>query len=489
MKITKYLLIAYTVFFFQFSIAQTPCVNGFADVYPCNDYGLLSNVPISVLANTSGNPEGSDIWGWTDPTTSKEYAIVATTNSTAFVDISDPINPIFLGRLDSENGNTNVWRDVKVYNNYAFIVADNVGNHGMQVFDLTKLRNITSPPITFTADTVFTGVGSCHNIVINEQLGYAYLVGCNTYNGGPTFIDISNPLNPLDVGGYSADGYTHDAQVITYNGPDTDYIGNEILVASNGTGSGTDKIVLIDVTDKGSPQFISEVTYPNSGYAHQGWFTDDHRYFLFGDEQDEIFFGNNTRTIVLDFLDLDNPIISSTYEGTTGAIDHNGYVNGDLFYLANYRAGLRILDISNIGATTNSMTEVGYFDTYPANDNVGFSGAWSVYPYFQSGNIIIGDIDRGLFVINKNSTLSNYSIQSDDFSYTISPNPIKKNSSVKIIGNNLITSVRIVNTLGQIVFEQNNTNTSEFVLTLDFESNGVYFVTINNITTKKLLVE
>ena len=134
--------------FICFAHAQSPCENGFAShtingvttSYPCNGYDLLSRVPISVLATTLGTEEGSDIWGWTDPLDGKEYAIISTTNSTAFVDVSDPINPIFLGRVETANGNTSYWRDVKVYNNHAYIVADGVGNHGMQVFDLTNQK-------------------------------------------------------------------------------------------------------------------------------------------------------------------------------------------------------------------------------------------------------------------------------------------------------------------------------------------------------------
>ena len=174
-------------------ISQTICTGEFAGIYPCNNYDLLSNIPISTLANTSGTPEGSDVWGWTDPLNGDEYAIIATTNSTAFVNVTDPINPIFFGRIDTETS-TSFWRDVKVYNNHAFIVADGVGSHGMQVFDLTRLRNVISPPETFTTDALFTDVGSCHNIVINETNGYAYLVGCNTYSGGPVFIDISDKM-------------------------------------------------------------------------------------------------------------------------------------------------------------------------------------------------------------------------------------------------------------------------------------------------------
>ncbi|MGB1312157.1 MAG: choice-of-anchor B family protein [Bizionia paragorgiae] len=381
----------------------TPCENGFAGIYPCNDYDLLGHIGTEVLSGEPGI-DGSDIWGWTDATTGKEYALVGLENSTAFVDISNPTEPLFLGRLNS-NAGTNYWRDVKVYNDFAFIVADGVGNHGMQVFDLSRLRTVTNAPEVFTADAVYTGVGSCHNIVINDSEGVAYLVGCNSANGGgPIFVDVTNPLNPTFLGEYTASGYTHDAQVVTYNGPDNDYAGKEILIASNGaTGSGTNKVVVVDVSDKTNPVLISEMTYPQAAYTHQGWFTDDQRYFILGDELDEQNFGVNTSTFIFDLSDLDNPVLSSTYTSQFDAIDHNGYVKGNTFYLANYRAGLRVFDISNIGSATNPMTETGYFDTYPDNNNTGFNGVWSIYPYFASQNIIIGDIEGGLFIVRKSN--------------------------------------------------------------------------------------
>jgi choice-of-anchor B domain-containing protein len=232
--------------------------------------------------------------------------------------------------------------------------------------------------------------------VINESEAIAYLVGCNTASGGPVFIDISNPTNPVSLGAYPDRGYTHDAQVITYNGPDTDYTGKEIFIGSN-----ANNVVILDVTDKSNVIFISEFDYPQLSYAHQGWFTVDQRYFILGDEGDELDFGINTKTVVFDFNDLDNPILSSTYSGPSAAIDHNGYVLGDEFYLSNYTAGLRVLDITNIAASTNSMSEIGYFDTYPSNNNTSFNGVWSAYPYFASGNIIICDINSGLFVVRK----------------------------------------------------------------------------------------
>lgn len=398
----KHTFIFYFLFLSAFTFkAQTLCESGFAGEYPCNNYDLMAHIPVTVLANENNSsngspPEGSDIWGWTDNTTGKEYAIAAMTNSTAFVDISDPVNPIFLGRLDSNAGN-NYWRDVKIYNNHAFIVADNVGAHGMQVFDLTKLRTITSPPATLTADAIYADVGSCHNIFINEDTATAYLIGCDNYSGGPNFIDISDPVNPVFLNGYSNEGYTHDVQVVTYNGPDTEHQGKEIFIGSNKT-----KIVILDVSDKNDVQKIAEISYSQLGYTHQGWFTEDQKYFILGDEIDERNFGGNTRSIIFDFTDLDNPIFHTDYLGATNAIDHNGYVKGNTFYQANYTGGVRMIDISNI--ESKNLTEIGYFDTFPDNDLANFRGAWNVYPYFPSGNIIISDINRGFFIIRKSGT-------------------------------------------------------------------------------------
>ena len=403
----KYLLFIISIFLInQNSIAQTPCENGMAGDYPCNGYDLQSFISLAELDTDRGN----DSWGWTDPDNGDEYAIMGVKNGTVFIDISDPINPIYLGKLPTHTDNS-TWRDIKVYQNYAFIVSE-ASNHGMQVFDLTRLRNVSNAPETFTEDAHYDGFGSSHNLVINEETGYAYSVGDNTYSGGAHFIDISDPLNPIAAGGYSDDGYTHDAQVVIYNGPDIDYTGREIYIGSN-----EDKVVIVDLTDKNNPQHISSVTYSNFSYTHQGWITEDFKYYILGDESDEINFGFNTKTIVLDLTDLDNPIHSFDYSGPTLATDHNGYVNGNLFYLANNAAGLRVIDISDI--SNGEMTEIGFFDSHPLNDFAGYEGIWSNYPYFESGNIVISD--REGFLVVKSSTLA---IEDNSISnFNIYPNP------------------------------------------------------------------
>lgn len=374
-------------------LSMTPCENGMAGIYPCNGYDLLAKISLSDLEATRGN----DIWGWTDTTTGKEYAIMGLSSGTAFVDISDENNILYLGKLPTATVASG-WRDIKVYQDHAFIVSE-ATDHGMQVFDLTRLRNVSNPPANFTTDARYTGFGNAHNIVINEDTGYAYVVGTDrgdVFNGGAHFINIQDPKNPIGVGGYGDNGYSHDAQVVTYNGPDSDYSGREIYIGAN-----ENQVIIADVTDKDNPMEIATVLYPDIVYTHQGWFTEDQRFFLLGDELDEPNLGFKSRTLIFDFTDLDNPELFHTYLGTTSAIDHNGYVLGNEFFLANYTAGIRVLDISQIDS--KNVSEKAFFDTYPDNDTAGTKGAWSIYPFFESGKIVVSDIDSGLFVIKKSN--------------------------------------------------------------------------------------
>jgi choice-of-anchor B domain-containing protein len=373
------------------SSSFVPCENGMAGEYPCEGYDLLGRISLEDFESDSGN----DIWGWMDTSTGKEYALMGLDDGTAFVDISDTENLIYLGKLPSAT-TSSPWRDIKVYKDFAYIVAE-ANNHGVQVFDLKKLRDTNNLPKVFSANYRYTDIGNAHNIVINEETGFAYPVGTDRndqFNGGVHFLDLQNPGTPNSAGGWGVNGYTHDAQVINYTGPDTDYVGSEIFVGAN-----EDQVVIVDVSQKNTPLTISTLGYPFIGYTHQGWFTEDQRYFILGDELDEINSGFRSRTLIFDVTDLDNPVLHDTYLGLTSAIDHNGYVVGDEFFLANYTAGVRVLDIS--GIAEKSVFETGFFDTYPVNDNTQFDGVWSVYPFLNSGKILVSDINRGLFVIKK----------------------------------------------------------------------------------------
>lgn len=462
-------LIILTLFFSWISSSQTPCESGMAGVYPCNGFDLLSEFTVEDLDSDRGN----DSWGWTDPENGDEYAIIGLNNGSAFIDISDPINPVFLGKLPTHT-TTSIWRDIKVYNNYAFIVSEAAG-HGMQIFDLTRLRNVSNPPETFTEDAHYDGFGNSHNIVINEDTGYAYSVGDNTYSGGAHFVDISNPLNPIAAGGYDADGYTHDAHVVIYNGPDTDYTGREIYVGSNET-----DVVIVDITDKNNPQHISSVSYSNVAYTHQGWLTEDHRYFFLGDEADEIDFGFNTKTIVFDFNDLDNPVHHFDYAGSTSATDHNGYVKGSKFYISNNAAGLRVLNIEDIA--NQNIFEESFFDSYPSDNNAGYTGAWNVYPFFESGVIVISDRENIIFV--KDPLLATNDFL--DSAFEMFPNPTSNYLTIKSKEES-INNIIISDVSGKVLLLEENLNTAQKLIRLEGYSNGMYFITINNQLTKKFI--
>ena len=379
------------------ALTNTPCIGGFAGPYPCLNVDLRAHVTLQTMQCESGN----SLWGWTDPLDGKEYALMGCNNGISFVDVTDSDAPIYLGRLPTfehphagqapEHEGNSLWRDVRVYANHAFVVSEQPEHH-MQVFDLTRLRSVASPPEEFVEDAVYEDISTTHTIAIDEVAGFAFLAGTNTCNGGLHMVNIQDPLNPTFAGCVSQDGYTHETQCTMYDGPDADYAGHEICFSSN-----VDSVTIVDVTDKSNPVQISRNTYEGSGYTHQGWLTDDHKYFYLDDELDETGgMVDKTRTLIWDFSDLENPKLIKEHLSREAASDHNQYVKGDLLYQSNYRAGLRVLSIKD----PVNPKEIAYFDTDPFRPNTaGFNGAWNIYPFFKSGSIIISSIEQGLFVV------------------------------------------------------------------------------------------
>ena len=417
------------------------CKGGVADIqYPCDDIHLLAVVKPQELqgleSTDSPTVRLNDIWGWTDPMTKKEYALVGLTNGVSFVDVSNPEKPIVIGKLDESNisakfktlsdpnyeactigiGDTeqskniqegSTWRDHKVFKDHLFIGSD-AQAHGIQVFDLTKLRSYEGTFLEFEEDALYTGLANSHNVVINEETGFAYAVGatnaevCET--GGLHIIDINDPKNPVFAGCYSDttpprrrsnSAYIHDAQCVNYVGPDSDYTGKEVCFSA-----AERSLVIADVTDKADVTTVGFASSPVMMDAHQGWLTEDHKYFLMNDELDEFNLGRTTKTYIFDVSDLSNPTFVNFYEHNTESIDHNLYIKGDYVYASNYVSGLRVMRMNDISSA--ELEEVAFFDSEPniySNPNQQFNGTWSNYPFFESGVIIMSDINRGLFIL------------------------------------------------------------------------------------------
>ena len=417
--------------------SEVKCINGKAGNYPCKNVDLIAHIPFDAVRTTnfgtdSSPTEGSDVWGWTyidvnNNDSKREFVIWGVREGTFFVEVTDFKEPKIVGYLPSTTGESSNWKDMKVINNFVYIGSE-MDKHGIQIFDLTKLLGVECVDGFYCVEfdliddiNVYRGtnknpVSRSHNIVANEETGFVYIVGsANGCSGGLHIVDVSDPENPSFVGCYDEGGYVHDAQCVSYDGVDTNYVGNEICFCFNEY-----FVLIVDVTDKNDIKKLSRTYYSKRGYTHQGWLSSGMTHLIFGDEVDELNDGGRTRTLLLNIEDLKVPTNFQEYHGTTNAIDHNLYIanavkqgydgkfsGSDIIYQSNYRAGLRIQQVPDINNDydndpNNNIIEVGYFDTFPNSDSADFNGAWSVYPFFSSQLVAISSIEGGLFLVLPN---------------------------------------------------------------------------------------
>ncbi|ROT41302.1 hypothetical protein SODALDRAFT_331023 [Sodiomyces alkalinus F11] len=390
-------------------MGPTPCVNGTAGEYKCNNVDLKGFLRHQDMH--SRTRVGNDVWGWV-AANGREFGLVGQTDGTAFVEVLSDGSLQYIGRLGTQTV-ASTWRDIKVIGNFAYIGSE-APDHGLQIFDLRKLLAVDpASPVSFSPardlTARFAGFGSSHNIVANEETETIFAVGTATNlrcRGGLWMVDVSNPARPQDAGCVSGDGYTHDAQCVIYRGPMQQFHGREICFNYN-----EDALTIVDVTRRAMPVQLSRTTYVGATYTHQGWLaTDDHRYLLLDDELDEDY-GNgeaadgHTTTYIVDVTDLTWPVFRGVYKSPVRAIDHNQYIIDGIAYQSNYGSGLRIVDTRSIldDDSGAGFTEIGYFDVRPEDDDapgggeVSFNGAWSVYPYLPSGYLLVNSIERGIY--------------------------------------------------------------------------------------------
>jgi len=382
------------------------CVQGDAGGFACQRVDLLAHIP---LDGFSSNPaRANDVWGFVDLNDGREYAIVGLGNGTAVVDVTDPVNPVEVGTIA---GLTTVWRDIKVqqffdsganrWKAYAYVTADGVVQ-GLQIIDLTQL------PASVSLAATYTGFDRAHNLQISNvadyatgeilpaRTPYAFISGSNLDGGSFRILDLSDPVNPVEVTAPPPGARdSHDTASLLVTDVRASACGAghnpcEVLIdyASNA-------VDLWDVTDKSAPVFLSSTTYPNLGFVHSGWPSEDGRFITVHDEFDERDSGLNTTLRTFDISSLTAPVLSGGWAGPTRATDHNGFAHQGLYYISNYKRGLTVLDF----ADPNNPRQVAFFDTFPTGDDSELAGAWGVYPFLPSGTILVSDIQGGLFVL------------------------------------------------------------------------------------------
>lgn len=374
-------------------LGQGTCINSVEDpnvAYPSKGITLLGQISLQDFGDT----RASDMWGYVSPS-GREYALVGLQNSFSFVEVTDPSNPVIVEQII---GPESCWRDIKVYNEYAYGVADSTGE-GIYIYDLSGIDDgvVTLATISDAGE----GFRDSHNIALNPESGFAYpcISNITPFGSGLAALDLKDPLNPEFVGLWFNDGPraidAHDALVVNYH--EGKYAGREIAFIF----AEENALWIADVTDKSNMFTLSSFDYGTVGYCHQGWLSEDRRYLFLDDELDERDgLVETTTTYVFDVQDLENPKLVRTFTNGLASSDHNLMVRGALLYEANYSTGLRVFNIRDI----DNITEVGFFDTYPENDDVGAggvgTGAWQVYTQMPSGIVMVSDRNRGLFIFD-----------------------------------------------------------------------------------------
>jgi choice-of-anchor B domain-containing protein len=352
---------------------------GTAGSFAAEGVMLLAWMPLGEF----GSPDnGNDCWGYTS-LSGREYALFGHYDGLHVVEVTNPASPAIVGDV---NGPNSLWRDVKVYQDHAYVVSE--GGSGIQVVDLSA---VDAGVVSLVNTVTDGGTSATHNVVIDEVSGFLYR--CGGSDEGLRFYDLADPANPSYAGAWS-DRYVHDAQVKTFTaGP---YANRQIAFTCSGFNGGFTQtgLSIVDVTEKGNPVHRGQVTWPGAEYSHQCWLSEDGQLLYVNDELDED--GTfPTTTFILDVSDLDNPAYVGSFTNGNPAVGHNLYVKGDRIYEANYTSGLRIFDASDPLAPVETM----WFDTSPGGDGTSFNGLWSSYPYFPSGVVIGSDMERGLFVL------------------------------------------------------------------------------------------
>ncbi|MEQ3653670.1 MAG: choice-of-anchor B family protein [Glaciecola sp.] len=391
------------------SQAETPCVNGAAGAFPCNNMSLLSHVPVNEFPTSS--QRANDIWGHVDLNTMKEYALVGLRRGVALVDVSDPVNPFVINAIQ---GQDTTWRDIKVYQYfnrdlnkweaYAYATADSA-TEGLTIM------NLSNPDEGLALVTRDINDRSAHNIYIsNVDYGLniknslaepqAHILGSNVRGGSLRSYRISAPETPIPtyfLSNANRSDYTHDASSLLINDvrADRDCVNKTAAGCTVMLDFNEGTLRLWDHSALGGAVELSSVSYPNVEYTHSGWWSEDRQYVILHDELDEQRNGLNTTVHIFDISDLNAPTLVSTWVGPTRAVDHNGFVRGNKYYMSNYTRGVTVLDLSD----PTSPTEIGYFDTFPSITNASFNGVWGVYPYLPSGIILASDIQGGLYVL------------------------------------------------------------------------------------------
>ena len=377
-----------------------------AQTYQSQNISMLSNWfdPAVVAEPSAYGIKYNGIWGWVD-SSGNEYAIIGSTAGTYFIDITNPVSPVVKDYVAGRRDQC-IWREIKTYQNYCYLVSDDGAPNSLQIVDMSYLPD--SVHVVYDSNSLFE---RSHTIWIDGNKLYGgYVNGGSVGHSAMAVFDISNPTSPVllrkiedDYPGIFA--YAHDM-----------YIRNDTVFAS----AGYDGFFIFKLNASNQFQLLGSLTnYFNQGYNHSSALSDDGNTIIFCEELPN---GQPVRSV--DVSDFSNITILTSFESHPDATPHNPFIKGNLLFLAYYQDGLQVYDISN----PSSPIRVGYFDTHWQNDSLGNypfpydEGAWGAYPWLPSGNVIVSDMQNGLYVLDV-STITSIKQNNVSAQIYLYPNP------------------------------------------------------------------
>jgi choice-of-anchor B domain-containing protein len=346
---------------------------------PSNDSLNLQRVghyPVSQWGPLAASPFCNDVWGYYDSATAKEFALVGNRNGTLVADVTNPAavtNSLWVPGANS------IWRDIKTWSHYAYAVHDvpagNSASNGLLIINLDSMTHkFVRLPVPMPGGATDT-LRRAHNLWIDEE-GKLYAFGSNVGVGGAVIVDVAaDPWNPSVLGVYNT-YYLHDG----FARHDTLY----------GAALWED-IQVVGVALPSQPVTFASFDSPDH-FAHNCWLSDDGNTLY---TTDEVANGFVAAYNVNDLSNVDELFRHKVQPGT-GLIPHNAHVDGNHLVTSYYTFGCHVLDVE----FPELPVLVAYYDTSPQFSGTGYNGAWGAYPYLPSGNILVSDIETGLWVLN-----------------------------------------------------------------------------------------
>ena len=396
----------------------------------------------SLVGSWSYDNTYNECWGMV--VNDREIAIIGSTAGTHFFDVTDPANSSEVAFVaGAYTGGGVIHRDYHDYDGYLYVVCDEGSSSTLQIIDVSALPD--SVNTVYDSNALLT---RSHNIYIDTTSAKMY--SCGT-NGTMQVYSLNSPKNPILI--YSYNISVHDAYII-----------NDIAYLNCGSnGLIIEDFTMVDTIGDQPTQLASFTSYPDAGYNHSGWLNENKTIYAMLDENH----GYDVK--LLDVSDLTNISVLSNFNSgvDSQSMAHNGIIKGNLLFISYYHDGLRVFDISD----PSNPVQTWEYDTYAPNSHASYKGAWGVYPYLPSGNIIVSDMQTGLYILESITAVEpEIKINNRPF-----PNPAQNHFTIT---NSTANNITLYNNLGARVLDQ-EIHENQNTIYKGSLSNGLYFYTLN----------